>query len=318
VQIRRLTAAAVAGLALAGLAGCRTAPNVAAYVGDERVTVSELDRAVEERMSDPAIEQFAAQDTEAYARQVLGYLVEDEVHAAAAERYGVRVTDAQVRARLGEIFAGQDPAEAYAGLAAQGLSRQDAFGIIRQQLVRQAIAEEEGLDDALSDAALRQRYDQALESRTTIDLGVITVQDQATADRIVAALDADPGRYAALAQKYAGETTLPAIQEIQSAQLPQALAEQVAAAEPGKAFSVAVPEFGGGVTVGLLGPDPTFQELEPQLVQQAQADVDKAAQPLVKEVRDDLGVTVNPRYGELEDDGTIDTATDGPVKFLEG
>jgi hypothetical protein len=39
VQIRRLTAAAVAGLALVGLAGCRTAPNVAAYVGDTQVLV---------------------------------------------------------------------------------------------------------------------------------------------------------------------------------------------------------------------------------------------------------------------------------------
>jgi hypothetical protein len=317
VQIRRLTAATAAGLALAGLAGCRTAPNVAAYVGDEQVTVAELEQAVEERQADPAIEQFAAQDTETYTQQVLGYVVQDEVHSAAAERYGVRVTDAQVRARLDEIFAGQDPAEAYAGLASQGLSRQDAFSLIRQQLIRQEIAEEEGLDDPLSDESLQQRYEQTLADRTTVDLGLITVPDQATADRVVASLDGDPDRYATLAERYAGQATLPAIQEIQVDQLPPALAQAVGQAEPGKAFSVPVQEV-GGIVVGLLGPPPAFEEVEPQLVQQAQAEVDQAAQPLVQEVRDDLDVTVNPRYGELQDDGTIGRSESGVVTILEG
>ena len=91
MQIRRLTAAAVAGLALVGLAGCRTAPNVAAYVGDNQVTVAELESAVDDRLEDPAIEQVAGEDRETYTRRVLSTLVQDHVHTVAAEKYGVEV-----------------------------------------------------------------------------------------------------------------------------------------------------------------------------------------------------------------------------------
>jgi hypothetical protein len=264
VQIRRLTAAAVAGLALLGLAGCRTAPNVAAYVGDAQVSVAELQSAVDDRLADPAIEKYASNDPEAYTRQVLGELVQDEVHAAAAQRYGVEVTSAQVHDRLDQIFAGQDPEQAYAGLATQGLSRQDAFSVIRQQLIRLAIAEKQGLDDPLSEAALRERYQKASADPSQIQFGYITVPDQRTADEVVGALDANPSRYAELAQRFAGKYTLAATQEFAADQIPGPLAQQAAATKPGTAFAVPVQEA-GGVVVGFVGPPPSFEEMQPQL-----------------------------------------------------
>jgi hypothetical protein len=317
VQIRRLTAAAVAGLALVGLAGCRTAPNVAAYVGDSQVSVTELESAIDDRLADPAIEQFANQDSDTYTRQVLSTLVQDEVHTAAAERYGVDVPPAEVRERLDQIFAGQDEDEAYAGLAAQGLSRADAFSVIRQQLIRLRIAEAEGLDEPLSEAALRERYEQTRADSSQIDLGYITVPDQRTADRVVAALDADPDRYAQLAERFAGDFTLAEPRTLPLEQVPPPLADQAAAAEPGTAFAVAVPET-GGVVVGFVGPAPTFEELRPQLQQSAEEEVDQEAQGLVEKVRQDLDVEVNPRYGDLQDDGQVQPADAGVVKLLEG
>ena len=316
MQIRRLTAAAVAGLALVGLAGCRTAPNVAAYVGDGQVSVAELESAIEDRRTDPAIEQFASQDADTYARQVLSTLVQDEVHAAAAERYGVEVTPAEVRGRLDQIFAGQDQDEAYAGLAAQGLSRADAFSVIRQQLIRLKIAEAEGLDEPLSEAALRDRYEQTTADRSQIDLGYITVPDQQTADKVVAALQADPRRYAQLAERYAGDFTLPEPQTTPLDQVPPPLADQAAAAQPGTAFAVPV-EQTGGIVVGFVGPAPTFEELRPQLQQSAEQEVDQEAQGLLEKVRQDLDVEVNPRYGDLQD-GQVQPADAGVVKILEG
>ena len=84
-----LAAGLLLALAVPSLAACRTSPNVAAYVGDEQVTVAELDPAVDERLGDPAIAAFAAANEDAYSRQVLGVLVEQEVHDAVAEQYGV-------------------------------------------------------------------------------------------------------------------------------------------------------------------------------------------------------------------------------------
>jgi SurA N-terminal domain/PPIC-type PPIASE domain len=317
VQIRRLTAAAVAGLALAGLAGCRTAPNVAAYVGDSQVTVAELESAVDDRLADPAIAEFAGQDPDTYTRQVLSTLVQDEVHTTAAARYGVEVAPAEVRERLDEIFAGQDQDEAYASLAGQGLSRQDAFSLIRQQLVRLRIAEAEGLDDPLSDEALRDRYEQNTAEAAEIEFGYITVPDQRTADQLVAALERNPDRYAELAGRYAGDFTQAELQTLPLDQVPPPLADQAAEAEPGSAFAVPVEET-GGIVVGFVGPSPSFEELRPQLRQQAEAEVDQAAQPLVQKVREDLDVVVNPRYGELQDDGQVQPADAEVVDILEG
>jgi len=317
VQIRRLTAAAVAGLALVGMAGCRTAPNVAAYVGDDQITVSELESAVDDRLEDPAIEEFAGADQEKYTQQVLSTLVQDEVHTAAAEKYGVEVTDVEVRDRLDKIFAGQDQNDAYATLASQGVSRQDAFSVIRQQLIRLEIAEQQGLDDPLSDKALHDRYESTVADPKSIPFGYITVPDQRTADQVAAALEADPDRYADFAAQYAGQFTLAETREFAAEEIPGPLAQQAAAAKPGTAFSVPV-EQTGGVVVGFVGPAPTFEELEPQLRQDAESEVDKAAQPLVKDVRDDLDVVVNPKYGELQDNGQVLPADSGVVDILEG
>ena len=316
MQIRRLTAAAVAGLALVGLAGCRTAPNVAAYVGDNQVTVAELESAVDDRLEDPAIEQVAGEDRETYTRRVLSTLVQDHVHTVAAEKYGVEVTPAQVRDRLDEIFVGQDQDAAYANLASQGLSRQDAFLLIRQQMIRLQIAEQEGMADALSDEALRERYEQSTAEATEIQFGYITVPDERTADQVVAALEADPERYAELADRFAGDYTVD-IQTTPLEQVPGPLAEQAAAAEPGTAFAVPVEET-GGIVVGFVGPAPTFEDLRPRLQQEAEAEVDQQAAPLLGEIREDLDVVVNPRYGDLQDDGQVQPSDSGVVQILEG
>jgi peptidyl-prolyl cis-trans isomerase SurA len=143
------------------------------------------------------------------------------------------------------------------------------------------------------------------------------VPDQRTADRVVAALDADPDRYAQLAERFAGDFTLAEPRPLPLEQVPPPLADQAAAAEPGTAFAVAVPET-GGIVVGFVGPAPTFEELRPQLQQSAEEEVDQEAQGLVEKVRQDLDVEVNPRYGDLQDDGQVQPADAGVVKLLEG
>jgi peptidyl-prolyl cis-trans isomerase SurA len=248
---------------------------------------------------------------------VLGALVQEELHTAAAQEYGVDVPATAVRDRLDTILAGQDPEQAYASLASQGLSRQDAFSLIRQQLIRLAIAEKEGLTGGLSEEALRERYQQQAADPSRIDFGFITVPDQETADQVVAALEADPGRYAELAQQYAGQYTQAQTQEYPVDQIPGPLAQPAAAAQPGSAFSVPVEET-GGIVVGFVGPTPSFEELRPRLQQDAEREVDEAAAPLVDEVRQDLDVVVNPRYGELQDDGRVQPSDGGVVEILEG
>ena len=309
--------AAVFLVALA-LAGCRSAPDVAAYVGDERITVAELEAAVADRLADEDVAASAEGREDVFTRGVLGLLIEGAVHDAAAERYGVRVTEAEVNRRIQDLLGGNDPDAVYDRLAQQGIGRADVRENVRQQLVRREIAEAEGRAEALDTAALRARYEEVREDLAQVQFGYIAVPDEATADDLVEDLAADPAGYAELAAGFPGPYTLPALESRVAEELPPALAEQLEAAPPGTAFAVPVPEV-GGVIVGFRAGtvSPSFEELRPQLEAEAFEAVEAEVQPLIDEVRADLGITVNPRYGVLDDGRLLPAGDRGVVRILE-
>jgi peptidyl-prolyl cis-trans isomerase SurA len=288
-------------VAVSGLTACRTSPSVAAYVGDEQVTVAELDAAVEARLADEAVAGFAATNEEAFARRVLNLLVQHEVHAAAAEQYGVRVTDAQVRSRIDELLGDDDPDTVFDQLAQQGIGRADVQETVRQQLVRREIALAEGAVEQPSDEELQAQYEQVRDSQAQVRFGYITVPDQATADAVVGALQTTPARYAEFATQYAGQTTLPEIEQRGLDEVPGPLVEQVAAAQPNTAFTITADEVPGVIVTFVEGVVyPTLEELRPELEQQFVEAADAAGAELVNVVRGDLDVVVNPRYAEID------------------
>lgn len=315
---RRLLAVLLVGAAgVGGLAGCRTDPGVAAYVGDEQVTVAELDEAVDTRLADPDIAAYVSGDEVGYTRQVLTLRVGEELHDAVARRWGVEVSDADVRARIAELLGGADPETVFTQVAQQqGASAADVVENVRQQLVRQRAAVAAGLVEP-SEAALRARYEQVLAALAQVELGLVTVPDQATADAVLAQLTADPADYPALAAQYAGPNTLPQIEAQAAADLPQVLAEPIATTPPGQGFTLALPEA-GGVVVGFVRDVavPTFEQVRPQLADEAAAEAAEAGAALVAEVRDDLDLVINPRYGVLEE-GQVVAADSGVVQLLE-
>jgi peptidyl-prolyl cis-trans isomerase SurA len=304
-------------VAVSGLTACRTSPNVAAYVGDEQLSVTELENAVARRLEDPALAAYATGQEDQFTRQVLSLLVLAEVHDAAAERYGVRVDDDDVRRRIDDLLSGRDQEAEYGRLAERGVGRADVFESVRQQLVRQGIAEAEGEAQAPTEAELRAQYEEVRESLAEVSYGYITVPDEATAATVLAQLTADPASYPAVAAQYPSQTTATELQTSAAADVPAPLAEGIAAAQPNTGFSVAVPEVGGVVVTFVAGSVyPPFEEVRPQLEQEATAGAEEAGGKLVDAVRDDLEVTVNPRYGVLEE-GELVAGTGGVVDILE-
>jgi hypothetical protein len=316
---RRVSRVLATGFLLAvtvsGLSACRTSPTVAAYVGDEQVTVAELQAAIDDRRGDADVDAFAQANPDEFSRRVLTLLVQKEVYAAAEQRYGVDVTDADVRARIQVLLGKDDPDTVFGQLAGQGVTRADVYENVRQQLIRQQLAVDQGKAEGLTDAALRAAYEKMRTSATTVRLGYIAVPDKATADAVLAQLTATPSSYAAVAAKYAGQYTLPEVEERTPDQIPGPLAEQAAAAKPGTGFTVAVPEV-GGVIVAFVGPYPSFEESRAQLEQQAGDAAAQAGTALVEEVRADLDVAVNPRFGVLKE-GQLVPDSDGVVDILE-
>jgi hypothetical protein len=317
---RRVPRVLVSGFLLAvtvsGLSACRTAPNVAAYVGDARISVEELQTAVEDRLDDPAVAAYAEAQGDAFTRRVLTLLVQEEVYAVAAERYDIRVADDDVRARIDELLGSDDPDEVFGQLAQQGIGRADVFENVRQQLVRRGIAEAEGEAEGLGDPALQARYAQVREDLAQVSFGYITVPDQAAATAVLSQLTAAPDTYGALAAQFAGAFTLPALEARSPDELPSVLAANITAAAPNTGFTMAVPEA-GGVVVGFVEGTvyPPFEEVRPQLENEAAQAVEEAGNERVEEIREDLDVKVNPRYGVLED-GRLVAAEGGVVDFL--
>jgi peptidyl-prolyl cis-trans isomerase SurA len=304
-------------VAVAGLAACRTAPSVAAYVGEEQVTVSELEAAVEERLADAEVAAYAADREGEFDRRVLSLLVQEQVYAVAAERYDVQVTDAAVRARIDELLGNDDPDTVYSQLAQQGIGREDVFENVRQQLFRQEFAFARGEVEQPSDEDLRARYEEVRQDRGQIRFGYVTVPDQATADAVAAQLEADPAAYPQVAAQYPGPTTLPELDERTLEEVPAPLTEQLTAAQPNTAFTLAVPEVQGVLVTFVEGAVyPSFEDLRPELEQETTEAADAAGSALVDEVRADLDVAVNPRYGVLQDTGELAPADGGVVDIL--
>ena len=291
---------------------------MAAYVGEERITVDELEAAVEERLADEDVAAFAEGPEDVLTRRVLGMLLEAAVHEAAAERYDVQVTEGQVSRRIDELLGGQDPEVVYQRLAQeQGVGVADVRESVRQQLLRREIAAARGGAEALDETALRERYEEVREDLAQVEFGYVTVPDQATAGTLVAQLAANPARYPELAAQFPGPYTLPALERRAAEEIPPPLAGPLTAAPPGTAVAVPVAETGGIVVAFRAGTVyPTFEELRPQLEAEAGQAVEGEVQPLLEEVRADLDVTVNPRYGAHED-GRLVPATGGVVEILE-
>ena len=313
---RPIVSLLILGLAVVGLAGCRTSPDVAAYVGDDQVGVTQLQDAVDQRMADDDVATYAAGlDEGGFTRQVLNLLIGERVYDAVEARYDIDVTPAQVEARIEDLLAGEDLDALFAQLAQQqGLVPDDAREIIRELLIREELAQEQGLAD-LTDAGIEAAYDEAKTSGQQFELGYITVPDQATADAVAAQLRADPSSYATVAGQFAGTYTLATPQLRTADQLPSVLAQPVQAALPEGVFTVAVAET-GGVVVGQVGL-PSLDDLRDDLTSTARQAASDAAQPVVDDLESGLDVTVNPRYGSL-DDGSVVAGDGGVVQILTG
>jgi peptidyl-prolyl cis-trans isomerase SurA len=324
--MRRPAAVLTLGL-LAGLAltGCRTSPNVAAYVGDDTVAVDELTDAVAAHRADPEV--TAGEDPD-YTRTILTQLVRSEVVTSAAEHFGVSPDPGGLEDLLDQLLlpSGQDRETFFAGRAQQGFTRADSLEQVRQVAVLQAIAVEEGAVDAPSEASLRALYEQAIAQQPAqLSVGYINVPDQATADGAVAALQADPGSYAEVAAPYLALATLPAPQTIAvddlTTQLPADLAAQVAQAQPGTVFSTPAEGVSGVLVVVVdQAPVPAFEDVRPQVEAAAVNRAAAAGTDIVTEYEKSLDIDVNPRYGVVEgdlfDDGSVVPAAGNVVQVL--
>ncbi len=317
-----LTLPVLSLLTVLTLVGCRAEPSVAAYVGDRTITTDQLTAAIEDRMDDPNIAAVVEPGDPDYQRFVLGLLIKEVEYRLLSDSYGVAVTDREVAVKLDELLSteGAEEVEAlFARLAAEEMVAEiDVRENVRQALIREAIAVEEDLDAPIQEPALRQRYEELKDQLSTIELGVITVPDQETADATLEALLEDPSAYAGLATTYAGPDTLPALSSSAVSDVPAQLLPSVLQTAAGQGFSVVIPGI-NGIVVGYVASlqVPTFEETEEQLRVESAGGVDAAAGEIVAEFISGLDIDINPRYGSLDQGRVVPGSDGGVVQILE-
>ncbi|CAA9336811.1 MAG: hypothetical protein AVDCRST_MAG16-1624 [uncultured Frankineae bacterium] len=318
-MIRSSRLAAATALAVLLLSGCGSAslrPGAAAVVGEERIPADRLTAVVERGLSDPQAAEALGQDRAAFQRQTLGRLINREVLQAAAEREGVTVDQGDVDALLQQAISAAGSREAVEAQVAQnGISKQDLPGVVRDAVLEQALADELTKDEQVTDEQLQEQYAQGLAQYDQVRSRHILVADEAQARAILAQVQADPSRFAALAAEFStDESNKDRGGDLGTAGRGQFVDEFEAllfSAKPGS-YGVVQTEFGWHVVNVIERRTTSLAEATPELrrgvLQEQRASATGAR---LREVADDLGVKVNPRFGRWDaETGTVEAVED--------
>ncbi len=305
--LRRRTAVTAALVAVAALTlGCQSNMGSAAYVGDHRISDSDLSAAVDRGLADPQIRKVVDDnlngDVAAYRRVVLDTQVQHALIAQAGNRLHVSASDSEVSEQLALLAlqaGGEDQVRAL--FARNGLTQQDGEAVIRDEVLMAEIGYATGAERP-TDSALRDAYESNRAQYTTLTLGVIQTPDAATAAQVRDQLDQDPATFDTLARRYAGGETTPTPQQVGAQNLNQALLDQIDKVEPGHAV-VYNPQVQGGVpelfaVIQVVKRDVVpFETVLPQLRAGSLSAAQNTAAPYLAKLAKEIGVKVNPRYG---------------------
>ena len=309
---RKLALAALAALALSS---CDLVEPAAAMVNGEKITVSEIQKAVDEFKESPEFARLGAQgDADAITREFeqsyLATVIRREVLTPEAAERGIEVTDEEVQAQLEEIqaeFASQGAFEE--ALKEQGLTLAQLEQLIADRQLEQKLRESVNEDLAPDDAEIQAYYEDNLEDFQETEAQHILVKKQNLAREIADQLhDARkpevPGLFARLAKRYSTDKSNKAdagkLGFFAPGQFVPEFEEGANALDVGEISDPVKTEFGFHV-IWVTDREPVpIDEVRGQIVAEISGvDEETAWQNWVKQAYVDAEVEVNPRYGEF-------------------
>ena len=306
---RRLSAAGLAVLVLTGCGNTVVRSGAAAVVGSNRITTDRLADVVETGLQDPGAQELAA-DRPAYQRDVLSRLITAQIVDESARRHGVTVTAGQVDEQYTAIeqsLGGAEQLQTQA--AAAGLNLAQVRDLARTRAQTTALGDVLTQDIQLPKAQLQQAYQQDIDQYDQVRTAQIQLPTIAAARELLpqarAVNDVGFGRLAS--ERSVDEATkaqggdlglLPRSAFAQGGL--EAYGEKAFAARPGDTFVVRSDNGAHVVrvlerrTVSLEDAKPQLRRtvLQDQMTQALQADLHSTA--------DDLGISVNPRFGRWD------------------
>lgn len=191
------------------LSACSAFESSAAVVDGHRIEDERFQRLLGFLAADPRFaEQFPGEqgkeEKEGLARQLLTFLIHQEVIEDFATQRGLEVDDATVDERLQQAVqeaGGQDAFQDQ--LTSSGATRADVQDLLRKQALREVVAQQVVIQ-GIPDAQLRQAYEDRLTEFTQVHVAHILVADQALAERL--ARQATTRNFGALAEEHTEDT----------------------------------------------------------------------------------------------------------------
>ena len=321
---RRLASAI--GLAVLLLSGCgqstSAAPGKAASVGDVVISTSELQALVDRGLSDPAAEDQFGADRAGYQSQALSRLIRSAVLQEAAADEQVSVSEGDVDdqiAQFAEQAGGREELDQEA--AKNGIAPEDLPGLVRAIVLEQALAKHLEEDVEVTDEQVEQAYQQNLAEYDLTRSRHILVKDEAVARKVLADVQTDRSRFAALAAEL---STDPSNKDkggdlglAPRGQFVPEFEEAVFGAKAGDVVLVQT-QYGWHVVEVLERQVTALDEVRPQLQQGLVAEGSaKLLTELLQKTAKRLDVDVNPRFGTYDAETLSVTAADDPNDVLE-
>lgn len=318
----RLTLVALgltSSLALTGCGNLISQQAAAATVGDQRVTTTELQDLVDRSLASPEAKQTVGADPVAFERTALRRIISHLLIVEAAKREGVTIDNAAVDNvfdKFAEQTGGVDALNAAATKA--GIAKVDLKETLSDVALRDAVADKLTADVPVPAAQLQQAYQANIAQFDKVRSAHILVATEAKATQLLAALKADPTKFADFAKTYSSDAGSKDKGGDLGYQGRGALEKPFEAAifnNPPGSLVIAKTQFGYHVISVIDRRTVTFAQASTELRRQFLSDQRTAAiETLLTKVAKSLGVDVNPRFG------TWDAATQQvvPVPFCPG
>ncbi len=292
-RARRATAGLAGLIAVSALAlsACAPAhPGAAATVGNDRITVAQLQALTNRTLADPSFAATNGTDTAAVQRQELTNLVNHHLLDVAAREKGVSVTEGEVGTTISTVLKQEGSQQALdKDAAAHGIAPEDVH-------------------DYFYYATLESKLAPKIET-PVVHVAHILVKDQQTAQQILAQVKADPSSFASIAKSKSIDTGSAAnggdLGTAPSAQFVTKFADAVDAATVGSYFVVQT-QFGWHVVHLISRTNESLQQITGGASSTAQT-AQQTASAVIARYLDGVakqagGISVNPRYGVWDSD----------------
>lgn len=209
----RVLIAAILVLSIASLGGCKN-KNVAATVNGEDISITELNSQVDQ-LKKQYPQMFEGADGEGrlldFKQRLLDNLVNQMLVRQAAEKAGIKISDAEVDKQIEQLKSGfKDKAQFDAALKSAGMTVDSLRKQIKEQLVTQKLIDRLAKDTKVSDADIKAYYDKnkeqfAQKAAKRASHILFKPEDKAKAQQVLTELK-NGGDFAALAKKNSIDT----------------------------------------------------------------------------------------------------------------